>query len=422
MEIVLREQAAKSGLSILVIEDNSDDVRLVSNFLSLPGADDHGLGPVNLLTTQYLKEAEKILKERKIDLVLLDLHLPDGHGRTLVRRLCSNFPKIPVVAMTGSDDTTADTTELILEGAQDYISKDTMDGPTLFRSIQYALNRQKLAMELQEQKEELSISHAELATISEIACRDLATPINNLRTFTEQLEDSISRARYAVDRGNEHSPGRKQELLRELSEQMPSAIEMIKTALNDMNRLSNGIKTLSHLDNRRLKFCEVDCNEIVYEIMDANRAYIETNRVNVTLRPLDAVIADQSSLRDIFTGIIDNAIKYLDPTREGSITVSSHRDLTYTTFLVRDNGRGMSEDEQSRVFEVFQRGDDVLNISGDGMGMPYVRALVRRHRGIVWFETKKNKGTVFYFTVDNSLTPGNQDFEGLRPARDEFFR
>lgn len=420
--MALTDQFAQPGLSILLIEDNLDDVRIVSHFLSMPDASDHGLNRINLMNAQYLKEAELILKQQKVDLVLLDLHLPDGQGRTLVRRLCSNFPKIPFVAMTGIDETAAVTTELLLEGAQDFIRKDKMDGPTLWRSIQYALNRQKLAVELQEQKEELSISHAELATISEIASRDLDTPLDQLRTFTSQLEESIIRARGAIDPQSPGNSAHRQELLRELSEQMPSAIEMIKNALNDMSRLSNGIRTLSHLDNRTMRFEEVDCNAMVSEIIQANRAYIDTNRVRVTLQPLNTVVADKLSMREIFQGIFDNALKYLNPTRDGIITISSHQDLTYTTFLVRDNGRGMTEDEQPRVFEVFKRGNDVVHISGDGMGMTYVRALVRRHRGIIWFETQADHGTVFYFTVDNSLTKGTVGMEDLRPARDEFFR
>jgi signal transduction histidine kinase len=420
MDMVVNEDPNQRGISILIVEDNLDDARLISHFLGLPNATEHGLRGVNLLNTQYLKEAEQILKSKKIDLVLLDLHLPDGQGRTLVRRLCSNFPKVPIVAMTGVEDTPGITTELMLEGAQDFIRKDTMDGPTLFRAIQYALNRQKLAIELQEQKEELSISNAELATISGIACRDFATPVNNLRTFTRQLEDSIFKARQSIDPAEMNSAGRHQNLLNELSEQMPATIEMIKTALNDMDRLSNGIRKLSLLDNRALSFQEIDCLTIVDTLLETHQAYIDANQINVNVQKLESVVADRQSMQDIFRGIIDNAIKYLDPNRRGEISISSHRDLTYTTFLIRDNGRGMTEEEQSRVFEVFQRGNNVIDISGEGMGMPYVRALVRRHRGVVWFETQLHHGTVFYFTIDNSLARGSAD-EALRPARDEFY-
>lgn len=421
METSASEQLTQNGLSILVVEDDSDDARLIFHFLSLPAAAEHGLRNINLLSSQYLRDAEKILHEQKVDLVLLDLHLPDGQGRSLVRRLCSNFPKIPVIAMTGAGHQISETAELLLEGAQDFIRKETMDGSTLFRSIQYSLNRQKLASELQSQKEQLTISNAELATISDIACNDLTAPINDLRIFTEQLEHSITRARNAVDPNSGQGQRGRPDLISELSEQMPSVIDLIKNALNDMNRLSNGIRTLSNLDSRVMDFDEVDCHAVMSELISVNRGYIEANQVEVELSPLDTVVADKQSMIDIFQGVFDNALKYLDPTRDGQIKISSHRDLTYTTFMIRDNGRGMSEEEQQRVFEVFQRGNNVVNISGDGMGMPCIRILVRRHRGVVWFETQPS-GTVFYFTIDNSLTKRRAGDDAHRPSRDQFYK
>tara|TARA_R110002073_G_scaffold103246_7_gene233785 strand:- start:2235 stop:3494 length:1260 start_codon:yes stop_codon:yes gene_type:complete len=419
MAVAALNSSIQVGLSILIIEDDNDDVRLISHLLSLPGATEHGLNDLNLLNSQYLKNAEEILQNEQVDLILLDLHLPDGQGRSLVRRVCSSYPKIPVIAMTGARDALSQSTELLLEGAQDFIRKDTMDGATLFRSIQYSLNRQKLASELQAQKEELSISNAELATISNIACNNLTTPINDLRTFTEQLEKSLSRARRAFSLDSVTNC-RRQDLIIELSEQMPSAIDLIKSALNNMSELSQGIKTLNHLDNRVLKFEDVDCHEIMEQLISSNKGYIEANKVKVELNLLNTVVADRQSMLDILQGVFNNALKYLDLTRDGHISISSHRDLTYTTFMIRDNGRGMTQEQQERVFEVIQRGNDVVNISGEGMGMPFVQALVRRHRGVIWFETN-NSGTVFYFTIDNNLTRSETAAEAPRPSRDQCY-
>jgi DNA-binding response OmpR family regulator len=233
MATEVSEEETRQRLSILVIEQNLDDSRKVSNYLIRPDVDHHGLSDVTISSTQYVKEAEKILASKKVDLVLMSLHLPDGEGSKLIRRISSKFPKIPVVAMTDKDSTDV-ATEVLFEGAQDYIRKDTMDGPMLFRSIQYALNKQKLAMELQNKRDALSISSAELAAISDIAGRGLETPIAKLRVLTEQLEDSIVRARGAIEPSNSHNDkavknDRRQQLITELSDQMPSAIEMIKT-------------------------------------------------------------------------------------------------------------------------------------------------------------------------------------------------
>lgn len=246
--------------------------------------------------------------------------------------------------------------------------------------------------------EQQSVPNAELTTISETAI-----PINSLRTFTEQLENSLVRARQAVNPDNAAKLDQRQALLMELSGQVPSAIQVIRDSLNDMNSISSGIRMQRSLDNRHLQFEALDTNVIVEEMIKVNRVYIDTNQVAVNIGELDPVVADQSSLKEILQGIFDNALKYLDPLRDGVITISSHRDLTYTTFMIRDNGRGIPEEEQDHVFEVFQRGNDVVNVSGEGMAMSYVRTLVRRHCGSIWFESHVDQGTVFYFTVANDL-------------------
>jgi signal transduction histidine kinase len=246
--------------------------------------------------------------------------------------------------------------------------------------------------------EQQSASTARLTTISETA-----TPTNNLRNFTERLENSLIRARQAVNPDNPVKLDRRQALLIELSEQVPSAIQMIRESLNDMNSISSGIRMLRSLDNRHLQFEALETNTIAEDMIKANRAYIDANHVAINIDELDPVVADQSSLKEILQGIFDNALKYLDPLRDGVITISSHRDLTYTTFMIRDNGRGIPEEDRDHVFEIFQRGHDVVNISGEGLALPYVRTLVRRHHGNIWFESHLDQGTVFYFTVANDL-------------------
>ncbi|MGK0471199.1 MAG: DNA-binding response OmpR family regulator [Candidatus Azotimanducaceae bacterium] len=410
---ITHEPPSESGVSILVLErdkGNEGDFQTVAQILSGSVAADYLQSNLTFFNCQTLKEAESILYTQSIHLVLLDLHLAGGQGRLMVKRLSSRFTKTPFVAMTDANDKSAEINELMLEGVQDIICKGSMGGDVLSRCIQDTLERQKLL----DKREALSLSNAELTTGGDIACNDLtysgtASPIKDLRTFTEQLENSLVRARHAVNPDNADQLDRRQALLAELSEQMPSAIQMIRDSLNDMNSLSSGIRTLSELDDRNLQFEALDIGSIVKDMIKTNRAYIETNHVDIHIGELQSVIADRNSIKEIFQGIFDNALKYLDPRREGVIKISSHRDLTYTTFMIRDNGRGIPDEEQDRVFEVFKRGDDVLNISGNGMGMPYVRALVRRHRGIVWFETQPGKGTVFYFTVDNSLFNGPQD-------------
>ena len=228
---------------------------------------------------------------------------------------------------------------------------------------------------------------------------DRRQSLENLRAFTDQLEDSIDKAK----RGK----GRKalrpdQTLLLEISEQMPSAIESVRCALSDMTSLSNGMRTLNYLDTRPLCFEPLDCSGLVEELLRSNHLYIETNRVDVALGEIHDIVADKQSMQDILQGLFDNALKYLDPIRQGAITLSSYRDINYTTFMVTDNGRGIRDEDN--VFDVFRRSDEVVHISDEGMGLPYVQTLVRRHLGFLWYTSVYGEGSTFYFTIDNHLS------------------
>lgn len=228
-----------------------------------------------------------------------------------------------------------------------------------------------------------------------------SSSLDRLRAFTEQLEDSISKAQSHADPTK--SSNHNQKLLQEISEQMPSAIETIRSALLDMTSLSNGMRTLSYLDTRPMRFESLDVEQMVAELLRSNNLFIETNRVQVEVGDLHTVTADQQSLQDILQGLFDNALKYLDPSRPGKIEISAHRDINYTTFCIKDNGRGIRDEDFSKVFDVFKRSDDVVHISGEGMGIPYIQILVRRHLGTLWFNSNYGVGSTFYFTVDNHL-------------------
>ncbi|MDJ0578029.1 MAG: AAA-like domain-containing protein, partial [Xenococcaceae cyanobacterium MO_234.B1] len=94
-------------------------------------------------------------EEREIDVVLLDLSLPDEYGLETFRQLHSQFPLLPIVVLTGNSDERV-AMEALSEGAQDYLVKGEFSGRLLVRSMQYAVERQRQRREQQQQRQELS--------------------------------------------------------------------------------------------------------------------------------------------------------------------------------------------------------------------------------------------------------------------------
>ena len=147
-------------LRLLVVEDNPDDVELIR--LKLDGvASDRGF------VIQAVDRVSTALRRLKgADVVLLDLGLPDANGIDAVGRLSNEAPEVPIVVLTGRDDSALGL-RAVREGAQDFLVKDRVDGPLLDRSLRYAVERKRAEQAL-----------ARLATIMGAICYDCGRKLN----------------------------------------------------------------------------------------------------------------------------------------------------------------------------------------------------------------------------------------------------
>lgn len=136
-------------LTLLLIEDNPSDARLLDISLK-----DWRPVPLYVLhTTETLKEAVAFLNNNEVDLVLSDLSLPDTKGLESIVEIHQQFPTLPIVVLTGLNDE-AVAVEAVSSGAQDYLVKGHMDGELLWRTISYAIERNRLLIEMKKRTKE----------------------------------------------------------------------------------------------------------------------------------------------------------------------------------------------------------------------------------------------------------------------------
>jgi PAS domain S-box-containing protein len=131
------------ALRILLVEDSSADRTRISRLLAQESPHDE------VATAETLKAAFDHLQDQTCDVVLLDLILPDSEGVETCRKLCESFPLLPVVVLTGVSDDDDQSMESLQHGAQDYLSKREMNGPLIARSLRYAVERKRSAVDLQ---------------------------------------------------------------------------------------------------------------------------------------------------------------------------------------------------------------------------------------------------------------------------------
>ncbi len=136
-------------ITILLIEDNPDDVDLFLLTLSRSAK-----APYVVQHADRLLRGMELLGNGVTDIVLLDLGLPDTYGLDPVERLCSYAPSVPIIVLTGHDDD-AVAIKAVQTGAQDFLVKGKTDSGLLWRSIRYAIERQKLLIQLDQSAREI---------------------------------------------------------------------------------------------------------------------------------------------------------------------------------------------------------------------------------------------------------------------------
>jgi diguanylate cyclase (GGDEF)-like protein len=134
-----------SSCNVLLIEDNPGDARLLEEMLAEEPA-----APFHLLCADRLSRGMEILSSERIDLLLLDLSLPDSHGLETFEKVYSHSPKVPIIVLTGNDDQ-ALALSAVKAGAQDYLSKDKLERQLLVRSMQYSIERKRYQEQLEHQ-------------------------------------------------------------------------------------------------------------------------------------------------------------------------------------------------------------------------------------------------------------------------------
>ena len=171
MTSALPAAAAVRPLEVVLIEDNSAEATLVEASIQ-----QSALQRFSVVRFSRLRAALDHLETARADCVLLDLSLPDAVGMEGVRMLLNAFPDLPVVVLTGQDDTSL-ALEAVSAGADDYLVKRHAEGDAIVRAMRYAIERSRARSELVHQ-----------------ALHDVLTGLPNRALFVDRLEQALARS------------------------------------------------------------------------------------------------------------------------------------------------------------------------------------------------------------------------------------
>ena len=251
-----------------------------------------------------------------------------------------------------------------------------------------------------ERTKELSRANEEIQRFAYIVSHDLRSPLVNVMGFTAEMESANAALARLVERIDAQAPALMDEEARlAANEDLPEAIGFIRSSTQKMDRLINAILRLSREGRRTLAPEPLVMTDLIGTIRDSLEHRLQATSSTISIeQPLPDLVSDRVAIEQLFSNIIENAVKYLRPGVPGRIVVSGSREGDRLVFHVADNGRGIDPKDHQRVFDLFRRSGR-QDEPGEGIGLAHVRALAYRLGGTVDVTSALAIGSTFHLNL-----------------------
>ena len=240
----------------------------------------------------------------------------------------------------------------------------------------------------------LSRANEEIQRFAYIVSHDLRAPLVNVMGYTSELDQAGKAMTRQVETIEAKAPDLVDEDARlAVREDIPEAIGFIRASTEKMDRLINAILKLSREGRKTLAPEPLDMTALCQKIADSVQHQTSEADAEIQVADLPTIESDRLAIEQIFGNLIDNAVKYLDTGRPGLITVGGRETAGgWVEYDITDNGRGISDRDHERIFELFRRSGR-QDRPGEGLGLAFVRNSVLG--GTIDIESELGKGSTF---------------------------
>jgi signal transduction histidine kinase len=262
----------------------------------------------------------------------------------------------------------------------------------------------------------------EIQRFAYIVSHDLRSPLVNIMGFTSELEELRSDIfRRIANLGGVKSlvpsspadatEGTEPALEgpdKQLSDDFSEALGFIKSSIAKMDRLITAILNLTREGRRDFQPERIDMRELIEAIVTTVAHQVAEADAQIRIGALPAIVSDRLAVEQIFSNLIDNALKYLKPGVPGDIDVRGRTKLGFAIYEISDNGRGIDAKDHQRIFDLFRRAG-TQDKPGQGIGLAHVRALVRRLGGTMSVSSELGQGSSFTVTLPINWNANNRN-------------
>ncbi|UIE40166.1 sensor histidine kinase [Leptodesmis sichuanensis] len=233
--------------------------------------------------------------------------------------------------------------------------------------------------ELTQRTIQLEASNQELESFSYSVSHDLRAPLRHINGFVNVLQQHLQNHQALSDPKVVHY------------------LQVIESSSQKMALLIDGLLTLSRIGRKDMTSDLVSLRALVDEAIALVQSHSETaSSVEFAIGKLPTVQGDTTLLQQVFSNLINNAVKFSRNHPAPRIEIGS---LPDGTLFVKDNGVGFQMEYADKLFGAFQRLHSQAVFEGSGIGLAIVQRIIHRHGGIIWAESSPNQGATFYFTI-----------------------
>jgi signal transduction histidine kinase len=265
----------------------------------------------------------------------------------------------------------------------------------------------KLSIEITERKKheqehkrllrELKQINKELEQILYVTSHDLRSPLVNVDGYSKELDYSIKELMSSIE--NLPVTSNIKEIITPIvNKDIPESLHYIHISVAKMETLLKGILNLSRLGRSELKIEEIDMNEMMTDIIDSNRFRLNELKIKTEISKLPNYKGDSAQINQVFSNLLDNAIKYSDSERSSVINISGYTDKNQLVYCIEDNGFGIAPENQDKIFEIFYQLEPG-RVKGEGMGLTIANRILEKHNGKIWIESELGKGSKFFVSL-----------------------
>lgn len=236
----------------------------------------------------------------------------------------------------------------------------------------------------------------ELQQIIYVTSHDLRSPLVNVEGYHKEIRYSLE-ALNRILKEIDIPVDKKEKIAFIIDKDIPESVKYIDASVVKMDALLSGLLRLSRSGRTELEMEKLDMNRLVSDVLNTLEYQFKEQGARHEAAELPPCSGDDKHINQVFSNLIGNALKYLDPERPGAISISGYKKNGQVVYCVEDNGIGIPPEHLGKIFDIFhqvQRGK-----GGEGLGLSIVKKIVERHNGKVWVESEFGKGSKFFVSL-----------------------